>query len=149
MSRPGRTTIEPRTFEYGAIAQQTGQWDTYFADVEPDAFQLILAALVERLQEPDRASVQMCVMAGMTYQEAADWFTAVRGATTDRRTVWRWARRGLLTVQEWLEVSPWVSAMTAGRVPLPEGEVLSVDGPGGFEDALSRPLGGAPDPDWS
>lgn len=60
----------------------------------------------------------MCVMAGLTYEEAARKISAHRGIETDKKTVWRWAKQGVEEIKDWLIASPWVGALTNGKIPV-------------------------------
>lgn len=60
----------------------------------------------------------MCVMAGLTYEEAARTISVYRGIQTDKKTVWRWARQGVEEIKDWLVASPWVGALTNGKIPV-------------------------------
>lgn len=127
MSRPKRTSLDPSWFEHGAIAKQTATLDTYpssDADATPGALLMVLDEMVQQLPEPDRSAVQMTVMSGYSYQEAAEMLEPQLGRLVDRKTLWRWARRGLLTVKERLGDAPWASVLTEGRIPLLDDDIL-------------------------
>ena len=141
MRRPQRTTLDPRSMDYGEIAKQTAIEDRYFDNDRLEALALILDHLVDQLIEPDQSAVRMCVMANLSYPEAGRLLGNERGGKPyDPKTVWRWARRGVLQLKEWLTASEWLSDMTGGRIPLPDDEALLTLGGGGLEDALDRQL---------
>lgn len=122
MARLKPTTLDPRTLSEGTIAPQVASWDEYFAVHGPEAFQLILGHMVEGLDEPDRSAVQM-LMKGCTYEEAAGMLEVDLGRRVHRRTVHRWAQRGLLDVKRRLLSAPWAHVFMEGRIGLPETEV--------------------------
>jgi len=73
---------------------------------------------VTLLPEYKKSAVEMCVMANMTYEQAAQKISEHRGINTDKKTVWRWARQGVEEVKTWLMASPWVGALTNGKIPV-------------------------------
>lgn len=124
MRRPKKTTIDPSWLADGSIGTATAHEDAYFEGTSPDALALILSHLVDQLPEPDRSAVQMVAMAGMTYEDAAEHLAAARAVRPHRKTVWKWCRRGLLQVKTWLAEAGWATELTAGRIPLPDDEVM-------------------------
>lgn len=119
MVRLRPTTIDPRALSEGTIAPQVAHTDSYFADYDPAAFQLILGHMVENLDEPDRSAVQM-LTSGCTYEEASEFLQVLLGRKVHRRSVHRWAERGLLEIKSRLLGTPWVGVFMEGRVGLPE-----------------------------
>lgn len=116
MRRPKPTTIDAAWFETGAIARQTASLDRYFRTGEVDeTLRIIIDAFVQQLAEPQRSAVEMCLMQGMTYAEAAGVMGAQRGRRTDPKTVWRWARQGAHQLRSMLVAARWTSEMT--KVP--------------------------------
>jgi DNA-directed RNA polymerase specialized sigma24 family protein len=115
-----RTTsyINPEYFDSGEIGRQTADEDKYFASDSEPSVRIVLDNFVKFLPEYRKTAVEMCVMAGLTYEEAADEISLRRGIKTDKKTVWRWARAGLEDLKLWLSNSPWVSAATNGKIPV-------------------------------
>lgn len=115
-----RTTsyVDPAYFESGNIGAETADRDEYFAADYESADRIVLDSFVSLLPEYRKSAVEMCVMAGWTYEEAAAEISVRRGVKTDKKTVWRWARAGLEDLQVWLRSSPWVAAATAGKIPV-------------------------------
>ena len=111
MRRPARTTLDPAALESGSIGAQTATEDTYFdGGVEP-TLRIVVTHFLERLEEPQKTAVEMCIMKRMTYKEAAEWFTAERGRTTDPKTVWRWAQQGVQQLARMFERAKWATAI--------------------------------------
>lgn len=127
MSRPRRTSLDPEWFEAGTIGEQTATTDVYFADTSFDSMALILQQFVEELTEPHRTAVQLIAMQGVTYAEAAAligddldlvyWLGHKPGWQPDRKAVWRWTRRGLTQLHDWLGATEWAGILTDGRIP--------------------------------
>lgn len=116
MRRPRRTTLDPAALESGDIGAQTASTDRYFdGGVEP-TIRIVVGHFLERLDEPQKSAVQMCIMKRMTYKEAAEWFTIERGIKTDPKTVWRWAQQGVDRLGKMFEKARWVSGIEP-RVP--------------------------------
>lgn len=111
MRRPRRTTIDPEAFASGDIGAQTATYDEHFADDKEPTIRIVLAHFVDRLPEPQKSAVEMCVMAGMTYEEAATHISIQRGIVTHKKTVWRWARQGVNTLGEMFQKAGWVGAI--------------------------------------
>lgn len=139
--RPKRTSIDPASMEAGSIARQTGSDDRYFA-IPEDVLTLIVRSMVDRLPEPDRSCVQMTVMHRLSYAEAgrllAPWLG--RNKPIDGRTVWRWAKRGVASLQAALEESPWAADMLVDRVPVRH-EPPSQQDTRAFHDVLTGETG--------
>lgn len=143
MSRPQRASLDPLWLEYGQIAEQTsmGLYDL-FPSESLDVISLVLDRLVERLPEPERTCVSMCVMKGATYREAAEILTADRRAKkpdappVHRKTAHRWAQRGLDQIRTWLLDTAWLRELMAGHIP----DQPTPDGtsPARLDDALAR-----------
>ena len=111
MRRPARTTLDPAALESGDIGRQTAVTDRYFdGDVEP-TLRIVVGHFLERLPEPQKTAVEMCIMKRMTYKEAAEWFSAERGRVTDPKTVWRWAQQGVEQLAKMFERAKWATAI--------------------------------------
>jgi DNA-directed RNA polymerase specialized sigma24 family protein len=115
-----RTTVfvDPALFESGAVGQATGETDSYFSSSPEDVVRMVMDNFIKQLPPLKRAAVEMCVMSQMTYEEAAEHLSLMRGVKTDKKTVWRWAQAGLEDIKRWLIDSPWVAAITEGRIPV-------------------------------
>lgn len=115
-----RTTvfIDPALFESGAVGLATGKTDSYFDNPPEDVVRMVMDNFVKQLPTLKRAAVEMCVMSQMTYEEASKHIAIIRGVPTDKKTVWRWAQAGLEDIKGWLMDSPWVSAITEGKIPV-------------------------------
>ena len=115
-----RTTvfIDPALFDSGAVGQATGEEDSYFDSNPEDVVRMVLDNFIKELPPLKRAAVEMCVMSQMTYEEAAEHISLMRGVPTDKKTVWRWAQAALEDLKKWLMDSPWVAAITEGRIPI-------------------------------
>ena len=79
---------------------------------------IVLDDFVNLLPEWQRSAVQMTVMANMTYREASEIISTLRGIPTDRKTVWRWSKSGVEQIMEWMRKSPWVGAITRNKIPV-------------------------------
>lgn len=122
MVRPSTSFVDPEYFASGAIAKQTATQDLYFTrEVEP-AVRAVVDEFLNLVPEWHRSAVQMCVMANMTYAEAAEKISVLRGKRTHKKTVWRWARKGLEELRSLFEVAPWVGTMTDGKIPVDQQE---------------------------
>ncbi len=124
MSRPKRISLDPSWLEAGTFGRLTGQRDTYFGTEGPELLTLVLDHFVSRLPEPDRSCVLACIMGKYAFSEAAVLLADELGYEPDKKTVWRWAQRGLKQVKHELAATPWAAAMLADRLPLDEDEVL-------------------------
>lgn len=109
--------ISPELFESGGIGASTANKDYYF-DNRPkeEVLKIVISTLVDSLPEWEKSSVEMTIMSKMTYEQAAQEISILRGKKTDRKTVWKWARRGMKMLEEQLQ-QPWVHNITGGRVP--------------------------------
>jgi hypothetical protein len=125
MSRPARTSLDPRAFEFGAVAAQHATVDQLFVMIGPDATAMILDALVDRLPEPER-SVILCFSSGMSNAEtgrllgADPEFLSATGRQAGpiaRRTVHRWQVRGAERLGVWMTRTSWMHALLDGRLP--------------------------------
>jgi len=111
MRRPRRTTLDPDSFGSGSIGAQTATHDKYFHEHKDSTIRIVLAHFVNRLPEPQKSSVEMCIMAGMTYEEAAHHISIQRGIVTHKKTVWRWAKQGVNMLGEMFQNAGWVGAI--------------------------------------
>jgi DNA-directed RNA polymerase specialized sigma24 family protein len=116
MRRPRRTTIDPEAFGSGAIGAQTATYDQYFQKEGDTTLRIVVGHFVDRLPEPQKSAVEMCVMAGMTYEEAAAHISVDRGIVTHKKTVWRWAKQGVNMLGEMFQKAGWVGAINP-KVP--------------------------------
>jgi DNA-directed RNA polymerase specialized sigma24 family protein len=114
--RPRQTTISPDYFSSGEIGHQTAQHDEYFATDSEPTIRIILDNFVSRLPEYQKSAVEMCVMAGMTYEEAAGIITIHRGKFTHKKTVWRWAQQGVVMLGNMFKAAGWATAISP-KVP--------------------------------
>ena len=115
--RPDRTTIDPDLLTRGDIGALTAHHDRYFQTDDPGALEVIFARAVARLREPDRDCVVMVSMHGMTYDEAAELLHPELGRRVHRKTIWRWAQRGLDQLRDELAGSSWAAILLADRLP--------------------------------
>jgi DNA-directed RNA polymerase specialized sigma24 family protein len=114
--RPRRTTLDPAALESGEIGRQTSAEDAYFnGGVEP-TLRIVVHHFLERMQDPQKSAVEMCIMKNMTYKEAAGWFTLERGRRTDPKTVWRWAQQGVAQLATMFENAKWAHGIDP-RIP--------------------------------
>jgi DNA-directed RNA polymerase specialized sigma24 family protein len=119
MRRASLAYIPPEFFDSGEIGRQTSQEDEYFKSVTSEqSVRMVVDSFVALLPEYYKTAVEMCVMAGITYEEAAEHISVKRGIRTDKKTVWRWAEQGVKMLQEWLVKSPWVNNITDGKIPV-------------------------------
>lgn len=118
MRRPQEASLDPAAFGAGEIGRQTATEDVPFDPDDPEALALVLHQLVLQVEEPWRSAVQMCLMSGIPYREAAELLTKELGYQPDPKTVWRWAQRGLEELAGWLNGTPWIGVLLAGRVPI-------------------------------
>jgi DNA-directed RNA polymerase specialized sigma24 family protein len=116
MRRPRKTTISPDAFSTGDIGAQTATTDKYFHEEKDSTIRILLDHFVSRLDEPQKSAVEMCIMAGMTYEEAAGYISIQRGIGTHKKTVWRWAKQGVNTLGEMFRQAGWATAITP-KVP--------------------------------
>jgi len=116
--RRSTSYVNPEYFDSGNIGRQTATEDEYFASSSEPSVRIVLDSFVRLLPEYRKSAVEMCVMAGLTYEQAADEISLRRGVKTDKKTVWRWAHAGLQDIQLWLSESSWVAAATNNKIPL-------------------------------
>lgn len=118
-ARSARAIVPPEYFESGEIGRQTARQDNYFTSAEAEeSTRMVIDNFVNQLPEWKRSAVQMCIMANLTYEEAAEEISVLRGKKTDKKTVWRWAKAGVEDMKKWLVKSPWVAAMTNDKIPV-------------------------------
>jgi len=114
--------VDPEYFASGNIARQTAVTDLYFAvEMEP-AVRTVVEEFLKVVPEWRRSAVQMCIMANLTYAEAAEKISVLRGKRTHKKTVWRWAQQGLEELRQLFLVAPWVATMTDGKIPVEQEE---------------------------
>lgn len=116
MRRPRRTTLDPAALESGSIGGQTASEDTYFVGGVEPTLRIVLHHFMERLTDPQKSAVEMCIMKRMTYKEAAEWFTLERGRRTDPKTVWRWTQQGVAQLATMFEGAKWAHGIEP-RIP--------------------------------
>ena len=142
MRRPRRTTLDPSMLDGGSIGVQTASFDRYFHTGEADeTLTIIVQAFVDKLEEPVKTSLQMCVMQGISYAEAAKTISAWRGKKTDPKTVWKWAQKGKRQVASLLQNATWASEVS--KIPRFQDE--QDEGQGHSEGDVGRQ---APDLPW-
>jgi DNA-directed RNA polymerase specialized sigma24 family protein len=108
--------MDPGYLESGSIGAATSVSDRYFASEHEPTLRILFDQFLQRVPEPQRSAVEMCVMKRVTYKEAAEWFTVHRGVRTDPKTVWRWAQRGTEMLAGMLQAASWASAV-APQIP--------------------------------
>ncbi len=111
------TSVPPEFFDSGQIGAQTASYDEEDKEGD-DVVRIIIDDFIQFVPEWKRSAVQMTVMSKLTYEEAAEKISVMRGVPTDKKTVWRWAQEGLQIVKDYLIASPWVGAMTNGKIPV-------------------------------
>jgi DNA-directed RNA polymerase specialized sigma24 family protein len=109
--------VPPEYFESGEIGRQTSVEDEEVRKGD-DVVRVIIDDFLQFVPEWKRSAVQMTVMSKWTYEEAAQKISELRGVPTDKKTVWRWAQQGLEIVKKYLIASPWVGAITDGKIPV-------------------------------
>jgi DNA-directed RNA polymerase specialized sigma24 family protein len=114
--RPRQTTISPDYFASGDIGSQTARTDEYFATNSEPTIRIVMDNFVSRLPEYQKSAVEMCVMAGMTYEQAANIIAVNRGVATDKKTVWRWAQQGVEMLGRMFKAAGWAAAISP-KVP--------------------------------
>ena len=126
--KPYTSPFSPEMFNAGEIASASATNDEYFSpDFDADdAARIVLDVFVNLLPEWKRSAVQMCVMSKLTYEEAAERISVMRGVKTHKKTVWRWAQQGVTQMRGWLVNAPWVSTITGGKIPV---DNINVDMP--------------------
>lgn len=116
MRRPRQTTLDPALLDGGLIGSQTASIDKYFESGEADdVLTIVVQNFVDKLNEPRKTAVKMCIMQGISYAEAAETISVLRGIQTDPKTVWRWAQQGVQSVGRMLQAAKWTSEVT--KVP--------------------------------
>lgn len=121
MRRPRQTSLDPGYFDSGSIGHVTAAHDQYFTERPESTLRIVLDQFVQRVPEPQKTALEMCVMKRCTYKEAADWFTTHRGVTTDPKTVWRWAQQGVEMMGKMLAGAAWASTFVP-NLPEPDDE---------------------------
>lgn len=116
MRRPRKTTISPDAFGSGEIGSQTATHDRYFHEEKDSTLRIVMDHFMNRLPEPQKSAVEMCIMAGMTYEEAARHISLQRGIGTHKKTVWRWAKQGVNMLGEMFKQAGWATAISP-KVP--------------------------------
>jgi DNA-directed RNA polymerase specialized sigma24 family protein len=111
------TSVPPEFFDSGQIGAQTASYDKEDNEGD-DVVRIIIDDFIQFVPEWKRSAVQMTVMSKLTYEEAAEKISVMRGVPTDKKTVWRWAQEGLQIAKDYLIASPWVGAMTNGKIPV-------------------------------
>jgi len=134
MTRPSSSFVPPEYFESGEIGRQTATFDEPFMHEQEDVLRIVLDNFINMLPEWNRSSVQMTLMSKMTYEEAANVITTLRGIHTDKKTVWRWTYKGVEMIQEWLSKAPWVNNITGGKIPVDKIDLTSSIKIPGFDD---------------
>ena len=112
------SSVSPDAFGSGEIGRQTAVEDEYFAQNPEPTIRMILSHFIHHVPEYKKSAVEMCVMSMMTYEEASQIISTLRGKPTDKKTVWRWAKAGLEDIKAALIKSPWVNAATNGKIPV-------------------------------
>lgn len=116
MRRPRQTIISPDYFESGEIGRQTAGDDEYFVSTNEKTLRIMFDHFVGKLPEYQRSAVQMCVMSGMTYEQAGEIISVQRGIRTNKKTVWRWAQQGVEMLGKMLQAAGWAAAISP-KVP--------------------------------
>lgn len=125
-----RTPVEPRALDEGTIgvlgASESAEHQWMHGD-RVQALGVVMVELVRRIPDPrDRAAVQMAVMEGMSYADAAELMAAEVGYVPDMKTVWRWAQRGLDYIAEVVEHTAWLKEL-APHLPVQHPEPPPVE----------------------
>lgn len=121
MRRPRQTSLNPAFLDSGSIGAATASHDEYFTQRPEPTLRIVLDQFLQRVPEPQKTAVEMCVMKRVTYKDAADWFTTSRGITTDPKTVWRWAQQGVAMMGKMLANAAWAGAVLP-NLPEPDDE---------------------------
>jgi hypothetical protein len=115
---PNRSFLVPsQFFDSGKIGAQSATNDEDSSDTD-DVVRIVIDDFIQFVPEWKRSALQMTVMSKLTYEEAAEKISTLRGVKTDKKTVWRWAQEGLQIVKDYLIASPWVGAVTDGKIPV-------------------------------
>lgn len=111
--------VPPDMLESGGLASiNANDGESFNKETIDDVVRLVVEKFVDQLPEWQRSAVQMAVMSQYTYEETANMISQLRGVPTDKKTVWRWARKGVQSIKEWLAESPWVGAITHNKIPV-------------------------------
>jgi DNA-directed RNA polymerase specialized sigma24 family protein len=121
MRRPRQTTLNPDFLESGNIGAATAVHEQYFSERPEPTLRIVIDQVLQRVTEPQKSALEMCVMKRMTYKEASEWFTSQRGIDTDPKTVWRWAQQGVEQMGRMLAGAAWASAFVP-NIPEPDDE---------------------------
>ena len=116
MRRPRVAVIPPEYFDSGEIGNQTAGADRYFTSTSEPTLRIMFDHFLSKLPEPQKSAVEMCIMSGITYEQAAEYISVDRGANTDRKTVWRWAQQGVEMLGKMLNAAGWTAAISP-KVP--------------------------------
>ena len=118
MVKQSLASLDPSLFESGLIGFKTADYDEHFSNNIEATIRMVLDVFVSLLPDNQRNAVQMCIMANLTYEEAAERISLQRGKRTDKKTVWRWAKAGAEQLRLWLSESPWVAPLTDNKIPV-------------------------------
>lgn len=118
MREPARYPVSPDVFDSGLIGFRASNGADMAPEVDEDIVRIVMDTFVQKLPEWQKSAVEMTLFAGMTFQEASEYLTKLRGRPTDKKTVWRWAKQGAEQLQEWLLKSPWTGAITNSKIPV-------------------------------
>ena len=121
MRRPRQTMLDPEYLESGTIGLSTAVYDEYFTERPEPTLRIVLDTFLQHVPEPQKTALEMCVMKRVTYKEAAEYFTTLRGKPTDPKTVWRWAQQGVQMMGVMLSNTPWAGAVIP-TLPEPDDE---------------------------
>ena len=77
---------------------------------------LVVDRLLADLPHGQRRAVELTVLAGMSYRDAARYLDLTAGGEPDGKRVWRQARRGLAAIRRRLETG-WPEAIAGHRLP--------------------------------
>jgi DNA-directed RNA polymerase specialized sigma24 family protein len=113
---PPAVHVDPDWFNDGQIGVQTATTDHYFIRSDERTMAIVADYFVSQLEEPIRSAVEMCIMQNLSYEEAAQAISLTRGKNTDRKTVWRWARKGVEELQKMFSAAQWAGAISE-KVP--------------------------------
>lgn len=98
--------------------------DVYFADDEPTTPTLghIFDRLLNELDEDQRIAVNLVVIGGLSYRQAALEMGLHCGPADrpNKKQAWRLVRYGLRHLRRALEGDEWVQALAGHRIPDPE-----------------------------
>lgn len=131
--------LDPSWLRGGSLGSQTATHDNPFPEMRDDVVALVVDRFIERLPDKEREAVSMCVIGGMSYAEAG----AEMGH--DKKTVWRWCKRGLGRIESWITGAPWLRELAGDRLPVLPEEDAGQPSPTRLETALHQRLDGALD----